>query len=152
MRALCQYLDDSGFPCRQTTAFLVLLSETLIFSGALPFLDIHQHPWQAVWEIVPIELAAIYHIYEAFSDGHPIEHQIVACTYSALAASTAAIQLQVQRTSIAVSCYIRKITNSFLHFWQARVNAAVPLALIMFIISIALKNVGPLISGDKKAT
>lgn len=151
--ALCQYRDGCGLPCRQTTAFLVLLSEVLIFSGALPFLDIHQHPWQAVWEVVPMELAAIYHIYEAFTDGHRIEHQIVACTYSALAASTAAMQLQVQRDFIPASCCVRKNCISFLlAFVQARVNAAVPLALIMFVVSIALKNVGPLISGDKKAT
>ncbi len=44
-----------------------------------------------------MELAAIYHIVEAFRNGRHIEHQIVAFAYSALAASTAAAQLQVTR-------------------------------------------------------
>jgi hypothetical protein len=78
---------------RYTTATVVLLLELLIVKS--PWLDVHNNPWQTVWEVVPMEFAAIYHIVEAYRNGHLIEHQIVACAYSALAASTAAAQLQV---------------------------------------------------------
>ena len=121
----------------------------VIVEGLLITLD-YGDPMATFWQVVPLQLAAIYHLTltRTWGDGTRVQHQVIACAWSALAFSAGAVLLQVPMGYILLSHVTGTLACPATSCcFQERVNIAILVALVTFVVGVVLKATGSMLLG-----